>query len=48
MVREAYKEVVRSAKYNSYEKRKSEKALERFREKPYALQRKERLVEKHG
>ena len=47
MVREAYKEVVRSAKYNSYEKKKSE-ALERFREKPYALQRKERLVEKHG
>lgn len=48
MVREAYKEVVRSAKYNSYEKKKSEKALERFREKSYALQRKERLVEKHG
>lgn len=48
MVREAYKEVVRSAKYNSYEKKKSKKALERFREKPYALQRKERLVEKHG
>ena len=47
MVREAYKEVVRSAKYNSYEKKKSKQAFERFREKPYALQRKGRWVEKH-
>ena len=47
MVREAYKEVVRSAKYNNYEKKKSEKALKQFREKPYALQCKEGREEKY-